>query len=323
MFAFKFLDSSTEFIFGDSIDSLRDTTGRSDEFLQAFNMALAGAGKRLNMGGAFSFIYSFDTSWKQNCAKVHDFIDRGIAQFCGQKTEKSSDSPSPSKGRYVLIEGMAEEIKDPVELRFHLLNIFFPARDTSAVAVSNALFFLARNPHLWKELRSEAKQVKDRPMTYELLKSLHAFRYTLFEAIRLQGPSGQTRRVALRDTTLPRGGGPDGSAPVFVPQGTKVYCNNFPGYRNKDLWGDDILEFRPSRLKGKLLSNWEFTPFFGGPRICPASNQVIAQGVYVLLRLVLEFEEIENRDPCWEYVEATRMLVESRNGVKIALRPSR
>ena len=160
------------------------------------------------------------------------------------------------------------------------------------------------------------------PVTFEKLKGNALFRYTFYEAIRIQGPSGQVRRIAMRDTTLPRGGGPDGSAPIFVPKGTQVYCNNFPGYRNKELWGEDILEFRPNRFAGKLL-NWEFTPFFGGPRICPASNQVIAQSIYVLFRLVLKYDRIENRDPCYEYVEDTRMLVESRNGVKIALHPSR
>lgn len=250
----QFLDSSTEFIFGQSMDSLRDTTRKSDDFLRAFNLALAGAGKRLNMGGAFSFLYAFDKSWKENCSKVHSFIDEGIARYYSETS--SSEKQDQPKERYVLIEGMAKAIKDPIKLRFHLLNIFFPARDTSAILVSNVLFFLARYPHYWQELRAEALKIKDQPLTFEMLKSLPTFRYTLFEAIRLEGPSGQVRRIALHDTTLPRGGGRDGSSPIFVPKGTLLYCNNFPGYRNKDIWGDDVLEFRPSRFVGKVFSNW-------------------------------------------------------------------
>ena len=316
----QFLDSSTEFIFGESIDSLRDTTGKPEEFLNAFNKALAGAGKRLNMGGAFSFLYMFDMTWKEDYTKVHAFIDQQIARYSDPADSKVD--PSDQRHRYVLIEGMAREIQDPIELRFQLLNIFFPARDTSAIAVSNTLFFLARNPEIWTELRQQALKFGDQPLTFERLKSLHSFRYTLFEGIRLQGPSGQTRREALRDTTLPRGGGPDGSSPVFVPKGTYIYLNNFPKMYDTSVWGEDVEAFRPSRFEGKLL-NWEFTPFFGGPRICPAINQVISQSVYLLVRLVTEFESIENRDECFEYVEQIRMLCESRNGIKIALHPAK
>lgn len=284
-------------------------------------MALAGAGKRLSMGGAFSFIYMFDKTWKADYSKVHAFIDKRIKQYYEKTAAGAGKEKSNNMQRYVLIDGMAKEIQDPIKLRFQLLNIFFPARDTSAVLTSNALFFLARNPHIWTDLRTQALAIANQPLTFELLKSLSSFRYTLFEAIRLQGPSGQVRRVALRDTTLPRGGGPDGSAPLFVTKGTAVYLNNFPKMRDVELWGEDIKAFRPSRFEGKLL-NWEFTPFFGGPRICPAINQVITQSVYLLVRLVLEFETIENKDACFDYVEATRMLVESRNGIKIALHPS-
>lgn len=216
------------------------------------------------MGGAFSFIYAFDKSWKGNCAKVHSFIDKAVARYYAQAS--NPEKHDKTKERYVLIDGMAKEIKDPIKLRFQLLNIFFPARDSSAIAVSNVLFCLARSPHVWRELRAEALKIKDQRMTFELLKSIPLFRYTLFEAMRLYGPSGQTRRIAVKDTALPRGGGPDGSAPVFVPKGTLVYCNNFPGYRNKSIWGDDILEFRPSRFAGKLFNGWvsngEKVPYF-------------------------------------------------------------
>ena len=67
---------------------------------------------------------------------------------------------------------------------------------------------------------------------------------------------------------------------------------------------------------------WDFVPFLGCPRICPAQQQVLIQAVYVLVRLVREFARIENRDPVAEYVEFTKMTTESRNGVKIALFPA-
>ena len=53
--------------------------------------------------------------------------------------------------------------------------------------------------------------------------------------------------------------------------------------------------------------------------MCPAQHQVLTQAVYLLVRMVREFERIENRDPCEDYVERTKMLTESANGIKVAL----
>ena len=221
--------------------------------------------------------------------------------------------------RYILLHEMAKEIRDPIELRFQILNVFLPARDTTSIAVANALFHLARNPNVWTDLRSAALSLGSQPLTFEVLKSLTLFKYVLFETIRLQGPSGRVLRTALRNTLLPVGGGPSGRSPVFVEKGAVVALSLWGLHHDKDIWGDDVDEFKPQRWVDKRPM-WEFVPFLGGPRICPAQQQVLTQAVYVLVRLVREFASIGNRDPTLEYVEMTKTTVESRNGVKIALR---
>ena len=329
------MDSSTEFIFGESVNLLLDESAKSNAFLNAFNQSLAGAAKRGNIAnGNLNFLFMFDKTWEENYSQVHAFVDRNIARTLAEiDSESAKDSKeeqnsfnakdsAPERKRYVLIYQMAKEVRDPIALRFHLLNVFLPARDGTAIAVSHALFHLARNPSIWTELRKQALALGNIPITFEVLQGLPYFRYTLQEAIRLQGPAGRNQRLAIRDTTLPRGGGPDGAFPVFVPKGTIVATNSFPGSRNQEVWGEDVETFRPSRFEGRTIG-WEFTPFFGGPRICPAQQQVITQGTYLLLRLVQEFKAIENRDECLEYVEFYRMLGQSRNGVKVALHPSR
>lgn len=97
--------------------------------------------------------------------------------------------------------------------------------------------------------------------------------------------------------------------------------NDFPKFRDPEVWGEDAGVFRPSRFEGNVLT-WEFVPFFGGSRVCPAQQQVITQAIYLLVRMVREFEMVENRDPCMEYVEQIKMLCESRNGVKADLHPA-
>ena len=74
-------------------------------------------------------------------------------------------------------------------------------------------------------------------------------------------------REAVKDTTLPVGGGEDGSKPVFVPKGTQVDYSVHVMHRLPHLWGEDADEFRPERWVGRK-PGWEYLPFNGGPRIC-------------------------------------------------------
>lgn len=88
----------------------------------------------------------------------------------------------------------------------------------------------------------------------------------------------------------------------------------------KNIWGEDVEEFRPKRWIGSKHT-WDWTPFFGGPRICPAQQQILTQAVYPLVRMVMTFGKIENRDSLVDYVELTKMLTESRKRAKVAPYP--
>lgn len=74
-------------------------------------------------------------------------------------------------------------------------------------------------------------------------------------------------RSALRDTTLPRGGGPDGLAPIFVPKGGQVLIPLYAMQHRKDIWGEDVEEWKPERWEDRKFG-WEFIPFGGGARQC-------------------------------------------------------
>ena len=66
-------------------------------------------------------------------------------------------------------------------------------------------------------------------------------------------------------------------------------------HRDPDVWGEDAEELRPERWEqaGPL---WNFAPFGGGPRICPAQAMVDTECSYVLFRLFKKIKGIEDRD---------------------------
>lgn len=91
--------------------------------------------------------------------------------------------------------------------------------------------------------------------------------------------------------------------------------------RDPHIWGQDANDFRPERWE-KIKPQWEYIPFSGGPRICPAQQMVLTQYAYILVRLMREFERMENRDPEFAFVEEHRMTKQSKNGVKVAMIPA-
>lgn len=82
-------------------------------------------------------------------------------------------------------------------------------------------------------------------------------------------------RHAVRATTLPHGGGPDGSKPIIVSEGEAVGYSTYELHRQKHLYGADAEAFRPERWDESLPddSNLKnigsgYLPFNTGPRVC-------------------------------------------------------
>ncbi|KAE9373609.1 cytochrome P450 [Stipitochalara longipes BDJ] len=315
-----FLDAASEFILGQSMDSqLPDDPNDSAGYLKAFNDGLGEIAKRATIGKLSPMIFFFDKKYKRAYEKLHSYVDvdvkRALEATSPKNLQKMGDEEKQT--RYILLHEMAKQVRDPIELRFQILHVFIAARATTSILMANIIFNLARHPHIWAKLREQSLELGNQPLTFELLKSLTFFRHVIHETLRLTGPSGRTRRQAIRNTILPVGGGHDGKAPVFVEKGTMVALDLYSLHHDKDIWGEDAFEFNPHRWEGKKPM-WEFTPFLGGPRMCPAQQQVLTQSVYFLVRMTKEFVKIENRDEVLEYVETARGTVESRNGVKVA-----
>lgn len=288
--------------------------------------------------------YSLDRQWPAAVRKLYEYIDQRVhAELAETKAVNSEDSVAADEKatteeddgkRYVLLHELAKHIRDPVTLRFEILNVFIPSRDTISSLFGNMLWALSRHPEIWTELRKCAQSANlDRRRSTERgsaisltkLAALRPFQHVVLETLRAIGPSGRQFRVAQRDTVLPRGGGPNGTAPAFVPRGTIVCTVAHCVHHDPAVWGPDADQFRPSRWADEEAGRtparppWTFVPFLGGPHACPAQQQVMAQAMYVLWRMVLVFPSIECRDDVLEYIERQHMVIESRRGVQIAL----
>ncbi len=100
-------------------------------------------------------------------------------------------------------------------------------------------------------------------------------RKVIVQVLRLYPSVPLNSRAAVKTTVLPTGGGPNGTAPVYVKKGTAVGYGVYIMHRRKELYGSDAEAFRPERwdpnVKNEVdLKNigWGYLPFNGGPRVC-------------------------------------------------------
>ena len=174
------------------------------------------------------------------------------------------------KGRYVFADELVTKTNDKYQVRSELLNILLAGRDTTASLLSNVWWTLARRPDIFAKLQEEIAFLDGSAPDYQQIKDMKYLRAFLNESLRLYPVVPLNSREALVDTTIPLGGGPNGTSPVFVPKGTVVTWSVYAMHRRKDYYGPDAEEFKPERWLGEksLRPGWEYLPFNGGPRIC-------------------------------------------------------
>ncbi|KAL6238504.1 hypothetical protein BDW75DRAFT_201469 [Aspergillus navahoensis] len=327
LFFLMTLDSSTHFLFGESVHSMdegsvlaRSTVNNAQGFANAFNTSLDYLNWRSVAGNFYWMITSKE--FRDANKRVHEVVDYYVHQAIDTKKHPEKKAP----GRYIFAEALAADNDDPKVLRDNMLNILLAGRDTTASLLSSTFFYLARHPAVWEKLRraiieefGDAQHPKGE-ITHARLKDLPYLRYVLNEALRLQPPVPLNLRIAVKDTSLPVGGGPDGKSPVFVEKGQPVTYSVYAMHRRKDLWGPDADSFRPERWEENAKHGWEYLPFNGGPRICLGQQYALTEASYTMVRLMQRFSTVENGEPGLEQplIRAT-LTMSHEKGVKIRL----
>ena len=280
-------DITTEFLFGESTESLLQPISTSDEFLEAVHNASLGCEERWRRGKLADFLPH--SGFRESVRTVHSFINEYVEKALQYSKSHSQgrdpvQSSNPKIGNYVLLRELGAITDNRDVLRGELLTLFFAGRDTTASLLSNLFFELAKRPHIWHRIRAEvSKEMKGMEPSYDQLSRLHYTRHCLNEckyttpsyrdvsfldvltqrsipALRLHSPLPHNARIAIQDTLLPMGGGEDGGSPVFVPAGTTVILDVAALHRREDIWGSDSREFRPSRWENDKASSWVSDP---------------------------------------------------------------
>ncbi|TVY12831.1 Cytochrome P450 monooxygenase fsdH [Lachnellula arida] len=321
------LDSSTEFLFGESTETLVGRANR--KFSEAFKYSLNDISLGLRLGPWHKFRRTDPKAVESHriCREYADkYVDQAVEyrekHFQGIESGVSPTVPSDNAERRTFLKELAMATGHREKLRDELLSLLLAGRDTTASLISSLLFSLARNPEAWSKVKAEVQQtLRGELPTYEQLRDLKYAKRCVNETLRLYPPVPNNDKIAIRDTVLPRGGGPDGTAPILVPKDAPVIFTVYSMHRRYDIFGEDAEIFRPERWENQKYS-WEYLPFNGGPRICLGQQYALTETLYVLVRFAQEFEKIELMDP-EPWTESLHLTVSSANGVKVKLQRSK
>ncbi|MCJ1396047.1 hypothetical protein MMC18_008934 [Xylographa bjoerkii] len=322
------LDTATEFLFGDSVESLAPgiENASSSGFERPWDYCisvLSGEGK---LGIWIIFLpYWMDRHLQRGIKQINDWVDalveKGLSTEIGDKASSSSSLSS----RYVVLHELASQITDKVRIRSELLSVLLAGRDTTASLLSNVWFTLSQRPDIYAHIREEVDALDSDSVTFETLKDMKYLRAVMNESLRLYPLVPLNGRQAIVDTVLPMGGGKDGLSPCLIPKGQTVVWSLYAMHRRTDLFGEDANIFRPERWlddgeKKGLRVGWNYLPFNGGPRVCIGQQLALTETAYMTVRLMQEFSMLESRDPePWR--EKMGVTCTGSGGCKVVLTP--
>lgn len=195
------------------------------------------------------------------------------------------------------MNNLATHTQDRVELRDQTLAVLLAGRDTTSTMLGWAICRLALHTEVFSKLRDTVLHefAPGEAITFAKLKGCRYLQHFLNEVLRLHPTVPVNQRMAIKDTTLPVGGGPDHQSPIAIREGTIILFSVYIMQRRKDLWGPDALEFKPERWEEQRPA-WQYLPFLGGPRICLGQQFALTEAGYLLVRLLQEFDTIEPVD---------------------------
>ncbi|HRI27975.1 MAG TPA: cytochrome P450 [Chitinophagales bacterium] len=176
-------------------------------------------------------------------------------------------------------EGMTNQ-----QLRDEAIILVVAGHETTANAMSWALYLLSQHPDVEQKVLKEANAVlgNHAAFTYDDLAKLNYTRQVIQEAMRLYPPAWVIDRMALEDDEV---GG------YLIPKGSIMLMYIYGTHRSPMFWKDPDT-FNPDRFAKenlKDLPNYAYFPFGGGPRLCIGNNFALMEMQILLAMLVKRF----------------------------------
>jgi cytochrome P450 len=191
--------------------------------------------------------------------------------------------------------------------------LFLAGHETSANALTWALFILSQQEKVAQVLRREANEsAPGRWLSFEEVQGLRSTRQVVLEALRLYPPAGFLTRIAARSTTL---------GDHRIEAGSLIVVSPWIIHRHHLLWkdADRFVPERFSKQNERQIPAGAFVPFGWGPRACTGRALALTEIPFVIAEITRRFR-IEVTNP-GAVEPVARLTIQPKDDVLCRLRP--
>lgn len=250
---------------------------------------------------------------KRSAKKIRTFLQEIIRERHAAYQQGKDAQPNDILGALMDArdpqDGSAFNFKELVD---QIAMLFLAGHETSASALSWALYLMAACPDVQQRMADEVRQaVGERPIEFSDIKSLR-FTWNVFrETLRLYPPVGYFSRQAT-ETHCARD--------KAIRAGSSILISPWLIQRHRELWSDPD-GFDPDRFdreESKESIRQAYLPFSLGPRVCIGAAFATQEAILILANLVRRYtlETLPEHVP----EAAGRLTVRPVNGVRLLLR---
>jgi cytochrome P450 len=156
-----------------------------------------------------------------------------------------------------------------------VLTLFFAGHETTAVALTWALYELSERPAIRSRHEDEVAALPGGALSAADLPKLSYTLRVIKETLRLYPPAFMFDRVATEDTEL---------SGYAIPRGTNLFVFPYATHRRPDLWPEPE-RFDPDRFLPEAEAarpRLSYLPFGAGPRICIGAHFSLMEAQFAL-----------------------------------------
>ena len=232
--------------------------------------------------------------------KKHSKDMRTFAQFHVDKKRKelAEGTATHDNDMLAIFVKMAKEEKfSDSDLVDMVINFISAGRDSTAGTLAWLFYRLGRSDH--KAILATVTEEIDTVLggatpTYDDINEMPYLRGCLWEAMRLHPFVAKLELVSKQEDTFPDG--------VVIPIGTQITIPTYAMGRSKEIYGDDVLEFKPERwIPFKMPSPFEFPMFKGGRRQCLGRDMALFQSTTVTATILQHFTPVTVNEEAYTY----------------------
>ncbi|KAK3084478.1 hypothetical protein FSP39_014177 [Pinctada imbricata] len=253
--------------------------------------------------------------WKKHTDYVHKFAEEIISS----RRRSLDDDPHQLDKRYLDFLDILITAKDSdgsglsdEDIRAEVDTFLFEGHDTTASAISWAMYYLGKYPDEQQKVYDEVRNLTngEENFTWENINECQRLTLFLKEAMRMSSPVPAVSRQLTRPMVF------DGiELPAGCPVGIWIsHVNNHP-----DVW-PDYQTFRPERFlenEAKARDPYAYVPFAAGPRNCIGQKFAFDEQKVIIARLVLRYKI--SLVPDFEYIQDIALITRAKYGIKLRM----